>query len=67
MGQGLIVLSTRVMGHLFLELGLLLFFFFLIYDLAFVDMVLTLDVDMNADTSNKTHTTYDNPLTLTVK
>jgi hypothetical protein len=31
-------------------------------DLAFVDMVLTLDVDMNVDTSNKTHMTYGQPV-----
>jgi hypothetical protein len=60
------------MGHLFLELDLLLllllllfFFFFFLDDLAFVDMALTLDVDMNADTSNKTRVTDGNPLTLT--
>ena len=36
-------------------------------DLAFVDMLLTLDANMNADMSNKTHMINDKPLILTVK
>jgi hypothetical protein len=36
-------------------------------ELAYVDMVLTLDADMNADTSNKTHMTDGKLLTLMVK
>ena len=54
------------MGHLFLKLDLLLYFFSTI-DLAFVDVVLILDADMNADVLHKTHVTNGKLLTLTVK
>lgn len=54
------------MGQLFLELDFF-FFFFSTDDLALVDVVLTLDADMNADMSNKTNMTDVKPLTLTVK
>jgi hypothetical protein len=51
-------------GFCHFELGLFLYFY---DDSAFDDVILILNIDIDADVSNGTYMTYDKLLTLTIK